>query len=54
MTFEDFESELKRQIDADAEHVHQQWKAWRDEALVSACGQYESAVRVEEIQRGAA
>ena len=51
MTFEDFEAELTRQIDADAEHVHQQWKAERDEALVSACAQYESAVRVEESQR---
>lgn len=54
MTFENFEAELTRQIDADAEHVHQQWKAERDESLVSACAQYESAVRVEASQRGAA
>ena len=51
MTFEDFEAELTRQIDADAEHVHQQWKDSRDEALASACAQYESAVRIEESQR---
>lgn len=54
MTFEDFEAELTRQIDADAEHVHQQWKDSRDEALVSACAQYEAAVRAEASQRGAA